>query len=405
MFGDAKEDLQIFLGVDALVNGDFKRAKEIYTKLYEETKQIAYARQLSIVYASSGDLGDALKYALLYQNVSKDTKDLPTSKIIVDSYIKKGELKKAIVLLEAIKQQEDTPMLDNILGTLYLNQKQFNKALPLLEEYYRVSKEEEALKKILAIYFAKNENEKAVEKLEDFLKNSWCSEDLCIKAISVFNQFNKNAIALKIFKEHYEHHPNIQNARYYLQVLINQKKFDKAEEIAKEFPFDDALLLDLLVAQNKWKEASLQAKKIYDSKKEAKYLAWSAIYYYQSQNKIKKPQLKKIIAELEQAIEYRNVQREVNKENPNNEDAYFYNFLGYMLIEHDLGIRKGIALIKKALQVAPNSIAYIDSLAWGYYKLGDCAQAQGIFANIPRQQVEQDGELKKHFDLIKKCAH
>lgn len=401
--GDIQEDAQIFLGADSLSNGDFKTAKEIYAKLYETTKNIYYARELAIVDAASGDLSSAFQYALLYQKTTKDTKDLATSKIIADSYIRKGEVKKAIALLEVIKQQEDTPMLDNILGTLYLNQKQLDKALVLLEKYFEFSHEEEALKKILAIYLSRNQNTLVVEKLQAFLSQNWCSEDLCSKAIEIFNQFNKNDIAYKLFKRHYEQTPNMENAKYYLQVLINQKKFQKAEEIAKLYPFDETLVLELLVAQNKLKEASEQAKKIYDNKNEAKFLAWSAIYYYQSHMDIQKEDLQRVIAELNQAIEYRKVQREVNKENANNEDAYFYNFLGYMLIEHNLDVSKGISLIKNALQIAPNAIAYIDSLAWGYYKLGDCAQAQNTFANIPREQVGQDKELQKHFELIKKC--
>ncbi|MCE3038847.1 tetratricopeptide repeat protein [Helicobacter anatolicus] len=403
LFAQINEDLQIFLGADALSNAEFKKARGIYADLYEKTKNIYYARELAIIDAGSGDLGSALQFALLYQNTTKDTKDLPTSKIIADSYIKKGEIQKAIILLESIIQQEESPMLDNILGTLYLNQKQLHKALVLLEKYYEFSNDEEALKKILAIHFTRNENHRVVERLQKFFENNWCSDEFCSKSIEIFKQFDKNDIANKIFKKHYEENPNIKNAKYYLQVLMNQEKFDKAEEIVRLYPFDDVLLLDLFVAQNKFKEASEQARKIYEQKNEAKFLAWSAIYYYQHHANINKEDLQKVINDLNQAIEYRKVQREVNKENANNEDAYFYNFLGYMLVEYNLDIMRGIELIKNALEIAPNAIAYIDSLAWGYYKLGDCSQAQNTFSNIPREQVGQDKELKKHFELIKKC--
>ncbi|MFG5109188.1 ATP-dependent nuclease subunit B, partial [Campylobacter lari] len=87
LFAEIDEDLQIFLGADALSNAEFKKARGIYADLYEKTKNIYYARELAIIDAGNGDLGSALQFALLYQNTTKDTKDLPTSKIIADSYI------------------------------------------------------------------------------------------------------------------------------------------------------------------------------------------------------------------------------------------------------------------------------------------------------------------------------
>lgn len=398
-----QEDLQIALGGDLLARGKFNEAKEIYQKLYTRTKASVFARQIAIASASAGDLSTAFQYALIYRNETKDIKDLLTSKIVADSYIKSGEIQKAIALLENIKQQEDSPLVDNILGTLYLNQKQFDKALGLLKKYYDFSKDEEALKKILAVYVSKNQNQILVDTLAQALEKNWCSEDLCTKAIEIFNQFDANNKAYAIFKNKYQEKPTMENAKYYLQVLINQKKFLQAEGIAKSFPFDRRLLLDLYIAQNKFQDASIQARKIYEERNEAKFLAWSAIYAYQAKKDFSKEELDIILKDLEKAISDRDMQRQVNKENPNNEDAFFYNFLGYTLIEHGYDIQRGIALVKNALKIAPNSIVYIDSLAWGYYKMGDCSQAQSIFATIPKDQIKQDKDLKEHFELIGKC--
>ena len=403
VFSSSAIELQNILAADALVRGDFEIAKHNYLNLYSETKDPIYTRQIAIAYASLGDLGTAFQYALLYQNATKDNKDLPTSKIIADSYIHKGEVQKAITLLENIKKQEDSPMVDNALGTLYFNQKQFTRALELLDRYYSFSQDEEALKKILAIYFSQNKNQEALKMLQKALENKWCSEDLCTKSIEVFKQFDRNDIAYKIFNKYYRESPTIQRARFYLQVLINQKNFSEAEKIAKSYPFDRRVLLELYVMQNKFNDASKQALKIFQENKETKFLAWSAIYAYQSKPMISQDELRKVIDLLSQAINDRAVQRQLDKENPNNEDAFFYNFLGYILIDHNVDIKKGMLLVRQALKIAPNSIAYIDSLAWAYYKMGDCTQAQNIFSSIPKDQVMQDADLKKHFELIKKC--
>ena len=43
--------------------------------------------------------------------------------------------------------------------------------------------------------------------------------------------------------------------------------------------------------------------------------------------------------------------------------------MAYLLIDYELDINKGVALVKKALVQDPENIAYLDTLAWGEYKL------------------------------------
>jgi len=51
---------------------------------------------------------------------------------------------------------------------------------------------------------------------------------------------------------------------------------------------------------------------------------------------------------------------------PQNGNAW--NFLGYMLIDYDIDIGRGIRYVKKALQFEPKNPAFLDSLGWGYFK-------------------------------------
>ena len=47
------------------------------------------------------------------------------------------------------------------------------------------------------------------------------------------------------------------------------------------------------------------------------------------------------------------------------------NYLGYLLIDLDIDVEKGGALIDKALSIDPTNGAYIDSKAWYFYKKGN----------------------------------
>ncbi len=55
-----------------------------------------------------------------------------------------------------------------------------------------------------------------------------------------------------------------------------------------------------------------------------------------------------------------------------------YNNIGYILIVSEVNIKKGIEYVKKALQEKPMEPMFLDSLAWGYYKLGKYKKAYEI---------------------------
>ena len=52
--------------------------------------------------------------------------------------------------------------------------------------------------------------------------------------------------------------------------------------------------------------------------------------------------------------------------NPNS--AMTLNYLGYMLADLGIRLKESVSYIQRALQIEPNSGAYLDSLGWAYYK-------------------------------------
>ena len=51
------------------------------------------------------------------------------------------------------------------------------------------------------------------------------------------------------------------------------------------------------------------------------------------------------------------------------------NFLGYAWIDRGERLDEALGMIKKAVSLEPRSGAMVDSLGWGYYRLGDYAAA------------------------------
>jgi Flp pilus assembly protein TadD len=53
------------------------------------------------------------------------------------------------------------------------------------------------------------------------------------------------------------------------------------------------------------------------------------------------------------------------------EEPELLNFLGYSWIDRGEKLREAVAMVQRAVNANPKSGAMIDSLGWGYYRLGD----------------------------------
>lgn len=61
--------------------------------------------------------------------------------------------------------------------------------------------------------------------------------------------------------------------------------------------------------------------------------------------------------------------------NLNPDDAYVLNYLGYWLLEHGGNAEEALTMIRRAVEAQPRNGFFMDSLGWGYYRLGRYRQA------------------------------
>jgi predicted Zn-dependent protease len=76
------------------------------------------------------------------------------------------------------------------------------------------------------------------------------------------------------------------------------------------------------------------------------------------------------------------------------------NNLGYILIDHDIDVNEGLYLVEKALSYSPEEFSYLDSKAWGLYKIGKYEESLEIFEKLEARGRDID-ELWLH--LAKVC--
>jgi tetratricopeptide (TPR) repeat protein len=71
------------------------------------------------------------------------------------------------------------------------------------------------------------------------------------------------------------------------------------------------------------------------------------------------------------------------------------NYLGYMWAEQGQNLEQALQLVQQAVALEPDNGAYIDSLGWAYFQLGQYAEAQGYLERAARL-VGDDATVFEH---------
>jgi len=140
-------------------------------------------------------------------------------------------------------------------------------------------------------------------------------------------------------------------------------------------------LAQLYARLKRWKEAEdavNEASKRITRPEEREYLQYFQGSLYERQKKYE---------EAEQAF------RQVLQENPNNSTTL--NYLGYMLADHNSHLEEALTLIKKAVALEPQNPAYLDSLGWVYFKLGNYDLAEENLRKAS-EKTPNDGTIQDH---------
>ena len=111
------------------------------------------------------------------------------------------------------------------------------------------------------------------------------------------------------------------------------------------------------------------------------YLALEAMLIYENaQNRNNIILLRQVTNKFEEVVKKSN-------------NALYWNYYGYLLIDHSLDIKKGMQCVQEALKQEPKNPYFLDSLAWGYYKLNDCKNAQIVIGEIAQEDIQKEKEI------------
>jgi len=269
-----------------------------------------------------------------------------------------------------------------IMTYIYIKEKNYKRAAEYLKSLYALNHNKNILLQLVDVLIKIKKYNEALAYLRTHLDLYGCEYDICSRLAIIYKQtYDYNNLALI-----YEKMSKF-DQKYLIfafSIYLDNGEYEKALKLVKKHNLGDEYKLFVYEKEKNYKKAAAVAYHLYEQSAKLSYLMKYCIYEYEAFHN------KKTVEKIIPKVKY------ILKIYPN---AYLYNFIGYLMIDYDINYKEGLKYVQKAVELDPQNEEYIDSLAWGYYKLHKCKEAWEIIKGVKLK----DKEILMHKRLIEKC--
>ncbi len=382
-----KKDFYMIVALDSEYRADYKNASFYYKALYQKSTDLKFAKEAIKLYILDKNFKELKPFIKEVLKKYPNNRDILRYQAAI--YIDEHRYKEAKQIIKKLVKEDNDPKDRELLATINLADKHPKDALNYYRQEYKKTLSKESLIKLFdLLYFQLGKKEEAIKTLKSHIDFKGCDEVLCSKLILAYRDQGDVKSIINITKKLYNKNPK----QTYVKMLLNLYKFngdiDGALEFLETSKADNKKLIELYVAKKEYKKALDLAKKLYKESGDIDMLAKMAMMEYES-------------SKIKNKIVLNSVAQKFDKVVKQVDDPLYDNYYGYLLIDHNIDPDRGIKLVKKALKQNPNSLYYIDSLAWGYYKKRECALALKTIEGI--NNLSELKEIQEHYKKIKAC--
>jgi len=377
--------------------GELSQSKKLYETLYQTTGKKEYLiQEAKDTLLQKKDPSHSIDNLVQWITVHPEDRDVALYRMLVALYIQQGSLTDAENVADEYLTT-DTPAEDQMaVAALKLELGKPEEAAALLKKAYLKKGDEKILLQLCTV-LEKNllKPGEAISLLEGHIAaHEDASVGIYFKLIELYAREKNLEKVGDLYKKLYRKDPQ----KYFLQKIIEislyRNDIDGAIAFLEQNQGNEEILFTFYKEKKKYDKAMTTAQKLYKKTGNIKWLAEEGMLVYEraKQSRAVDPKaLKRMQDLLEKALK------------KGLTDALYLNYYGYTLIDHDLDIDRGIALVKRALKQDPHNTYYLDSLAWGLYKRGKCDKAYEIMKQVIAKEGLEEEELRTHWDLVKKC--
>jgi tetratricopeptide (TPR) repeat protein len=387
------DDALILMALDYEINKQVDKSADIYTRLYKNTPKKEYLIKAIDQNMISQKFHISLE--LCKKNLDKFDKeeDERLHRLAVISALRLNLLDEALKISKKLLKKYNNSSNYDIMGNIYYARGEYKQSIKYFESAYASDAKAQTLVSLVnVLYVYLNKKKKAISYLETFIRLYGCEQMVCNKLITFYREQQNIDGMISILKMQFKSSKNPVNKHIVLDLLITsleQKDIKEAIKFLEINKVDDTRLLLLYERASQYTKALKLVRKIYRKTKNKALLGQIAILEFEKA-KDKKPIMKHVIANFELALKH--------TDNPS-----YKNYYGYLLIDYKIDVKKGLKLVKEALKSSPTNIAYLDSVAWGYYNLKKCKKAFKYMKQVVDQVGFDNDEIKLHWEKIQEC--
>jgi peroxiredoxin family protein len=372
--------------------GDFKRSNAIYNKLYNETNNEEYLLKESMTALYTGKKSKNTSKLKAY--AKEKPNDIKVQRVLLSSLLNEKRYEEAKVVAKELISKSTQAIDFELAANPYIYTADYKEATRLLSESYNKTYNEDILIKIstlLANYM--KDVPAAIIRLEGYRVSKGCGEKICLQLLDIYAQQNDIDKVTSVYESLYNETKEDIYAEKLIDAYIYKKEHSKAVDFLKNKYDNKELLYSLYIEKKDYLKAVELSKVLLLETKDPKWNAESAMALFESSSdKNDKVMLQEVVNLFEKAL------------SNGVENSVYLNYYGYTLIDKEIDVPKGIIIIKKALKMEPENTYYLDSLAWGYYRLNECDEAYSIMKKVIDIEGLKEKELIEHWDAIStKC--
>jgi len=385
-----EEDLYIFAALQAEEQNRYAEAAEVYFELYDRSRKSEYLYRALTLLNATGAFDRVLERTARELEHHPDDRSLVRYQIIALLSLQRYEEAKTKALALVAQSREAQDYL--LVSEAYIKQKHYDTALKYLERAYAIDYDEEILDKMsIILYVNLGRKTDAIAHLESHSRLHGCSALICKRLAGFYSEQNDVDGMLSTYLRLYDVDPQRSFADAIVKIYNYKKEYPQMVDFLERSGADDMTLLQLYINARSYAKAAELAKKLYDANGDMVLLGQHAIFTYESaRNKNDKKMLRSVMGMLKKVVAVK-------------EEGLYLNYLGYLMIDHELDVKEGMVYVRKAIALEPDSPFYADSLAWGYFKLGNCEEAERLMLKVTKELGPDDDEVSSHMRAINAC--
>ncbi len=394
------EDRWIIQALLSEEKGDFRASQSLYLRLYDATGKVEYLIQAARDAMMRGGENPAVIERLQRWIAEKGRKstDRQVQRLLAALYARSGKIEEAERIADRWLAGSEDPRDLKLAATLKIDRNKVQEAVELLERAYAKSMDERIiLQESTLLEKALHDRAKAIRILESHLRmHPESTESVYFRLIELYAKEKNAQKVLDLYKRLYQRYPSKALREKIIKLSLYLHDFDGLASLLEKEPGNEELLYMLYKEQNRFDKAIALARKRYRETKNPKWLAEEAILTYEEAKEKKRvdPEALRRFQELfERAL----------KEGA--DESLYLNYYGYTLIDHDRNVDRGIELVRRALKQDPDNLYYLDSLAWGLYKKGRCAEAYRAMKRVAEEEGTKIPEINEHWQKIQACRN